>query len=186
MTETISNLPLVLVIYFPFVRGLNWFSQSPQMRRRGSTIHLSSAEEEVETQQDKINPDSKKVTDHLANDRTFLAWVRTGVSMMGLGVVIAKLRYIIGTSYPESSGIMHAAQIGLWFSAVGVLTIIMSVFFFLQTQKEIRETRYQSRKLYVLILAGLTGSLGLAILWYLMQPMEPATTQAAPVQELSR
>jgi putative membrane protein len=147
---------------------------------------LLAAEEELETQPDKINPDSKKVTDHLANDRTYLAWVRTGVSMMGLGVVIAKLRYIIGAEYPDSSGIVHAAQIGLWFAAAGVLTIVMSVFFFLQTQQEIRESRYRSRKLYVLILAGLTGSLGLAILWYLMQPVQPVTHPPAPAPEISR
>ncbi|HVI01840.1 MAG TPA: DUF202 domain-containing protein [Enhygromyxa sp.] len=29
--------------------------------------------------------------DHLANERTFLAWVRTALGFIGLGVVIAKL-----------------------------------------------------------------------------------------------
>lgn len=120
------------------------------------------------------NPDSKHVTEHLANDRTYLAWMRTGISMMGLGVVIAKLRYILGAQYPETSGIMHAAQIGLWFAAAGVITIIVSVTFFLQTQKEIRESRFRARKSFALILAFLTCALGLAILWYLMQPMAAA------------
>jgi putative membrane protein len=34
--------------------------------------------------------DDKKATEHLANERTFLAWVRTGVSIMSLGFVVAK------------------------------------------------------------------------------------------------
>jgi putative membrane protein len=117
------------------------------------------------------SPDSKQVTNHLANERTYLAWIRTGVSMMGLGVVIAKLKYIMGAAYPETSGVMHAAHIGLWFAAIGVLTVVMSVVFFLQTQKEIRDSTYKSRKFFVLLLAGLTGLLGIIILWYLMQPM---------------
>lgn len=35
-------------------------------------------------------PDDKKATEHLANERTFLAWVRTGISIMSLGFVVAK------------------------------------------------------------------------------------------------
>lgn len=35
-------------------------------------------------------PDDKKASEHLANERTFLAWVRTSVSIMSLGFVVAK------------------------------------------------------------------------------------------------
>jgi putative membrane protein len=40
-------------------------------------------------------PDNKYVRDHLANERTYLAWIRTGIATMGFGVVIAKLRFIL-------------------------------------------------------------------------------------------
>jgi putative membrane protein len=39
---------------------------------------------------DRDLPDDKKATEHLANERTFLAWVRTSVSIMSLGFVVAK------------------------------------------------------------------------------------------------
>ncbi len=35
-------------------------------------------------------PDTGRVTNHLANERTFLAWIRTSISVMSLGFVIAK------------------------------------------------------------------------------------------------
>jgi len=35
--------------------------------------------------------------DHLANERTFLAWVRTALGLIGLGVVLAKLVESEGT-----------------------------------------------------------------------------------------
>ena len=98
--------------------------------------------------------------------------------MMGLGVVIAKLRYIMGASYPTSGGLLHAVHIGLLFAIVGVVTIILSVVFFLQTQKEIRTSSYKSRKFFVLALALLTGSLGLSTVYYLTQP----TTELSPDQ----
>jgi putative membrane protein len=36
-----------------------------------------------------VNPDSV-VRDHLANERTFLAWVRTAIGVMALGLAVAK------------------------------------------------------------------------------------------------
>jgi putative membrane protein len=33
--------------------------------------------------------------DELANDRTFLAWLRTGIAVMGLGFVVAKVALIV-------------------------------------------------------------------------------------------
>lgn len=35
-------------------------------------------------------PDHQKGTEHLAVERTFLAWVRTSISIIGLGFVVAK------------------------------------------------------------------------------------------------
>jgi putative membrane protein len=114
--------------------------------------------------------DDERVRDHLANERTFLAWLRTGVAAMGLGVVIAKLRYILGATYPESSGIVHAANIGLIFALAGITTIVLSVVFFLKTRSQIRARNYVSQTALVLTLAGVMTVLGLIILWYLVQP----------------
>lgn len=35
-------------------------------------------------------PDDRKATEHLANERTFLAWVRTSIAVVSLGFVVAK------------------------------------------------------------------------------------------------
>lgn len=115
--------------------------------------------------------DDERVRDHLANERTYLAWLRTGVSMMGLGVVIAKLRYFVGAgNYNDTSGLVHASNIGLLFALVGIVMIILSVIFFLEIRKEIRDRRYRSKIHLPLVLAALTTALGLLILWYLTQP----------------
>lgn len=36
-----------------------------------------------------------KPTDHLANERTFLAWVRTSIALMGFGFVIVKFSLFV-------------------------------------------------------------------------------------------
>jgi len=35
-------------------------------------------------------PESTRAREHLANERTLLAWVRTAVALMGLGFVVAR------------------------------------------------------------------------------------------------
>jgi putative membrane protein len=35
-------------------------------------------------------PEDKKATEHLANERTFLAWIRTSIAIMSLGFVVSK------------------------------------------------------------------------------------------------
>jgi len=39
---------------------------------------------------EKPLPDDKKATEYLANERTFLAWVRTSIAVISLGFVVAK------------------------------------------------------------------------------------------------
>ncbi|WHZ18783.1 MAG: Protein of unknown function DUF202 [Rhodanobacteraceae bacterium] len=63
-------------------------------------------------------------SDHAANERTFLAWVRTAIAIMAFGFVIERfdlfLAYLSGTarSLPHHS---HAAQL------VGLVLIVASV-----------------------------------------------------------
>jgi putative membrane protein len=53
----------------------------------------------------------------LANDRTFLAWLRTGIALFGLGFVVAKVAFLIdpGTSGPSDDSL---------YSSIGVLAVL--------------------------------------------------------------
>lgn len=45
--------------------------------------------------QQRTQPGPNALRDHLANERTLLAWVRTSIAMMGLGFVVAKFSLLI-------------------------------------------------------------------------------------------
>ena len=46
---------------------------------------------------EQTNPPARKPTaaDHLANERTFLAWIRTSIAVMGFGFVVVKFSLFI-------------------------------------------------------------------------------------------
>lgn len=57
------------------------------------TIEISTSTEKVtipEVPTKRRN--SSRIRDHLANERTYLAWMRSAIALMGFGVLIARLR----------------------------------------------------------------------------------------------
>ena len=115
--------------------------------------------------------DDGRVRDHLANERTYLAWLRTGIATMGFGIVIAKLRWVFPASSlaPPAQGVIHASNIGLILTIFGLLTVVLALQRFLVVQKQIRSGRYTSSALLVIACTGLITLLGVLILWYLAE-----------------
>ncbi len=107
-----------------------------------------------------------RVTQHLANERTYLAWLRTGLATMGFGVLLAKLRYIIGVQPTPS--LIRASDIGLIFSVVGLLITGCCAQRFFSVQKQIEQQIYLPSNLLVRMLTVIFCVLGLAIVVYLI------------------
>ncbi|HEY2621425.1 MAG TPA: DUF202 domain-containing protein [Acetobacteraceae bacterium] len=50
-------------------------------------------------------------SDHAANERTFLAWVRTGVAVIAFGFVVEKFNIFVTTiAYPALGDAVHRSQ----------------------------------------------------------------------------
>lgn len=63
--------------------------------------------------------------DHLANDRTFLAWLRTGISLFGLGFVVSKVAYIVdaGTGRVSDAGLYSCVGISIVVCGAAVVLV---------------------------------------------------------------
>ncbi len=57
-----------------------------------------------------------RVRDHLANERTYLAWMRSAIALLGFGVVIVRLRQF---QIPQVHRPGMGWKLGLLFSLVG-------------------------------------------------------------------
>lgn len=57
------------------------------------------------------------LNDELANNRTYLAWLRTGIALFGLGFVVAKIAFLIET---DPQGLSDRD----FYTVVGVLIVL--------------------------------------------------------------
>jgi putative membrane protein len=107
--------------------------------------------------------------DYLAEERTFLAWIRTGVGAMGFGFVVARF----GISGDEPHAVPHAAvpphELSLWFGialvAVGVVVNLLSVWRYARLVGELNRGELVHRSLSKrgVVLAICLALLGMAI-----------------------
>jgi putative membrane protein len=125
----------------------------------------------------------KRYSDHAANERTFLAWVRTAIAVMAFGFVIERFDLFLQVAAPQLAlkqiaphGQMFANLAGLAFIAIGVMMIALSGIRFVKTAKGIEsdDDVPSPGERMDLALAVLLGLLGVALFLYLSRAVLPA------------
>ena len=98
-----------------------------------------------------------EIREHLANERTLLAWVRTGVSLLSVGFVIERAGALAaGAMAAGGQDIASASEIfGLALIALGCVTLIMgSIQFFRNRQMIIDGVFATNAGPYMVIVVG--------------------------------
>ncbi|MCA1727959.1 MAG: DUF202 domain-containing protein [Actinobacteria bacterium] len=100
--------------------------------------------------------------EHLANERTLLAWVRTGVSLISFGLVVERIGAQIG-----SAGTSGAFGIGL--AVLGCLTLVMGTVQFLRSRRGIATGNFvPAAAAYMVVVAGSLALAGVFIVYVLL------------------
>src|SRR6202158_1928011 len=118
----------------------------------------------------------ERYTDHAANERTFLAWVRTSITIMAFGFLVEKFDLLL--EFSSKSLALHTPSIGgqlvgniagLLLIALGGATMALAIIRFRQTSLDIdsAETRPGTGDRMDIILATLLVILGAALFVYL-------------------
>ncbi|MBD2245849.1 DUF202 domain-containing protein [Nostoc sp. FACHB-888] len=125
---------------------------------------------EMETEKLEVNKLEKKkyrsdrVRDHLANERTYLAWMRSGIALMGFGVLIVRLRIIQPPIAPQPPG--NGWKLGLAFAFVGVLSVLLSTQHYFAVRRDIDEDTYQPPDRWIILASLAVLLLGGGVLYY--------------------
>ena len=105
-----------------------------------------------------------RTRDHLANVRTTLTWVRTGMILMGIGYSADKLA-VLDALHGVDSGLRTLGHLlGLVLVVAGVATTAAALPRFIRARARIESDRYAPRVGADLALVGTLGIGGLALL----------------------
>lgn len=73
---------------------------------------------------------------HLANERTYLAWVRTAIAIIGIGSLSSSLHFLIGDTGRMVSNVL-ALIVGSGAAVLGIMIIIFATYHFVKNKKQI-------------------------------------------------
>ena len=120
----------------------------------------------------------QKFSDHAANERTFLAWVRTAIAIMAFGFLVARFNLIlrisaqsptVGGAQPAAAGARGFGELaGLMLIAAGLVIVTVATIRFIRTGRAIDSPElYFSGVKTDLLLAALMLIMGIALVIYL-------------------
>mgnify|MGYP001810195258 FL=1 len=144
---------------FSFLQNMQAKNQSP---------------ETLEKKDEKKRRNSSRIRDHLANERTYLSWLRSAIGLMGFGVLIARLRMF---HPPEVHSPGNGWKLGLFFSVIGLLTVLLSTQHYFAVRYDIDEDTYEPADRWVIIFSLSILVLGSGVIFYLFTaPLNPLSS----------
>lgn len=115
-----------------------------------------------------MDPDSR-ARSLLANERTFLAWVRTGLSMLTIGLAAAQF-----LSQEVDDTLPIVTLFSLFLAVSGVLMIVTGGVQFARARDQINSSTYRSGTTAISLTVAVSviaGLIGIGIILFLRQPM---------------
>jgi putative membrane protein len=110
---------------------------------------------------------------YLAGERTFLAWIRTGIALMGLGFVVAHFGLFADEPRPTLASGVRPHEFSLWFGtaliAIGVIVNLFSAERYMRLVGELNRGQFdRSLSKQGVVVALCLALLGIAMTIYMI------------------
>ncbi|MFC3041789.1 YidH family protein [Virgibacillus xinjiangensis] len=106
-----------------------------------------------QTNREGQSSESKYIQQHLANERTYLAWLRTAIAIIGVGFLVTNMHYATDVQHSPRTD-MLANIIGLASVSFGMFTIVLALLGYIKKAKSINDQTFHSSK-KTLVLTGI-------------------------------
>jgi putative membrane protein len=118
------------------------------------------------------NPSAGKSSDHLANERTYLAWIRTSISVIVFGFVVAKfgitLREFLQMRGGDERTSGLSLAIGIGFMTMGIFMSVVSCVRYQRTRAMLDAGEFRPANRVVTALSFVAGAFGAVLIAYLI------------------
>jgi putative membrane protein len=119
-----------------------------------------------------VTESSNRARDHLANERTFLAWVRTSVAIVVFGFAIGRFAIAIRQLTAFQGHPSRTTGLSVWMGMTsilaGVVMVIAGLARYRKTRAQLDEGRFEPAGFIVDLVTILTALFGLALAGYLI------------------
>jgi len=130
-----------------------------------------------ETREERESKGSRNRRVHMANERTFLAWIRTSVAVMAFGFVVEKfslfvkqMAYYMGKeASPPAPG--YSSIIGILLVGLGMLMGVLAFIRYKKVERQIDEDTYTPSGILSVLLSISVIVIGMFLLLYLIHSM---------------
>jgi uncharacterized protein (DUF302 family)/uncharacterized membrane protein YidH (DUF202 family) len=130
--------------------------------------------------------------DYLAAERTFLAWIRTGLALMGFGFVVARFGLFLQALLIGQPNLpLRPLGLSPWFGTalilLGIIVNVWSAWSHIRLVQELNRggTAFARPSYLAIIVAVLLAALGLAMAIYLISLREPRQAHLEDIREKS-
>ena len=123
--------------------------------------------------------------EHQANERTFLAWLRTSIALIGFGFAIARfslfLRQLNSTLTQQETQlhpIFNSENLGVCLVIFGILVIASAAWHYNQVFWQIEHGNYRPNRFMVSIITAVVmilGTLSIPLVWWANKLPNPTT-----------
>lgn len=96
--------------------------------------------------------DSKYIQQHLANERTYLAWIRTAIAIIGVGFLVLNMHENMAGSFSVFGDVL-AHTIGIFSACLGISTIVMATIIYQKKVTSINNQTFVSSKKFIIALS---------------------------------
>jgi len=117
-----------------------------------------------------LNPN--RARDHLANERTFLAWVRTGAAIVIFGFAIGRFSIAMRQLTAFSGHVIRTAGLSVWMGAgsivAGVVMVVAGLIRYRKTRALLDQGKFEPAGFVLDLVTILTVLFGMALAGYLI------------------
>jgi putative membrane protein len=119
-----------------------------------------------------VEENANRARDHLANERTFLAWVRTSVAIVVFGFAIGRFAVALRQLTALQGHPARATGFSVWIATIaivaGVIMVIAGLLRYRKTRAQLDEGTFEPAGFIVDLVTILTVLFGLALAGYLI------------------